>query len=78
MLTCKLCGTQLGKKNLRRDGSLLCPICGQIYWKAAVERAYKSADDSEHRAEIRKLAYNRESRKSTEWMASRIQEALIA
>lgn len=78
MLTCKLCGTQLGKKSLRRDGSLLCPVCGQIYWKAAVERAYKSADDSEHRAEIRKMAYNRESRKSTEWMASRIQEALIA
>lgn len=78
MLTCKLCGTQLGKKNLRRDGSLLCPVCGQIYWKAAVERASKSDDDLEHRAEIRKLAYYRESRKSTEWMALRIQEALIA
>ena len=78
MLTCKLCGTQLGKKNLRRDGSLLCPVCGQIYWKSAVERASQSADDMEQRAEIRKLAYYRESRKSTEWMALRIQEALIA
>lgn len=78
MLTCKLCGTQLGKKHLRRDGSLLCPVCGQIYWKSAVERASQSADDMEQRAEIRKLAYNRESRKSTEWMILRIQEALIA
>ena len=78
MLTCKLCGTQLGKKNLRRDGALLCPVCGQIYWKSAVERASQSADDMEQRAEIRKLAYNRESKKSTEWMILRIQEALIA
>lgn len=78
MLTCKLCGTQLGKKNLRHDGSLLCPVCGQIYWKSAVERASKSDDDSENKAEIRKLAYKRESRKSTEWMVIRIQEAQLA
>ena len=39
MITCKLCNTKLTKKNFRRDGSMLCPVCGQIYWKAAVEKA---------------------------------------
>ena len=39
MITCKLCGTELGRKQVRRDGSLLCPVCGQIYWKTAVEKA---------------------------------------
>ena len=39
MLTCKLCGTRMDRKRIRRDGSLLCPECGQIYWKAAVEKA---------------------------------------
>ena len=27
MITCKLCNTRLEKKNLRRDGSMLCPVC---------------------------------------------------
>ena len=39
MLTCKLCGTRMDRKHIRRDGSLLCPECGQIYWKAAVDKA---------------------------------------
>ena len=39
MLTCKLCGTRMDRKRIRRDGSLRCPECGQIYWKAAVEKA---------------------------------------
>ena len=39
MITCKLCNTKLTRKNFRRDGSLLCPVCGQVYWKAAVEKA---------------------------------------
>ena len=39
MITCKLCETILTKKHLRRDGSLICPECGQIYWKAAVDKA---------------------------------------
>lgn len=29
----------MDRKRIRRDGSLLCPECGQIYWKAAVENA---------------------------------------
>ena len=29
----------MDRKRIRRDGSLLCPECGQIYWKAAVEKA---------------------------------------
>ena len=39
MLSCKLCGAELDRKKIRRDGSLLCPVCGQIYWKKAVEAA---------------------------------------
>ena len=44
MITCKLCGTELEKKNMQRDGSLLCPVCGQIYWKVAVDRARANAE----------------------------------
>ena len=43
MITCKLCGTDLNKKNLCRDGSMLCPVCGQKYWKAAVDKAVHDA-----------------------------------
>ena len=62
MLTCKLCGTELGPKMKRKDGSMLCPTCGQIYWKTAVEKATKSVDRSE---EI-KEKYKNESRRSAE------------
>ena len=44
MITCRLCNTRLGRKHLRRDGSMLCPECGQIYWKAAVEKALREAE----------------------------------
>lgn len=47
MLTCKVCNTQLTRKNFRRDGSMLCPVCGQIYWKAAVEKALHAPVDRE-------------------------------
>ncbi len=50
MITCKLCGTTLDRKHLRRDGSMLCPVCGQIYWKAAVERAFRNEMRTEKRA----------------------------
>ncbi|MCR5087982.1 MAG: hypothetical protein K6C08_00540 [Oscillospiraceae bacterium] len=50
MLTCKLCRTQLGKAHLRRDGSMQCPNCLQIYWKAAVERAVDE-ENTRYRAE---------------------------
>ncbi len=39
MISCKLCGTNLNRKALRKDGSLLCPVCGQVYWKSALEKA---------------------------------------
>lgn len=39
MISCKLCGTNLDRKKVRRDGSLLCPVCGQIYWRKAIEAA---------------------------------------
>ena len=39
MLTCKLCNARLPLKKIRKDGSLLCPKCGQVYWKAAVDTA---------------------------------------
>lgn len=41
MITCELCNTRLEKKDLRRDGSMLCPECGQIYWKAAVDKVMR-------------------------------------
>ncbi|MBQ9662414.1 MAG: hypothetical protein IJV40_04595 [Oscillospiraceae bacterium] len=52
MLTCKLCSTRLEKRHLRRDGSLLCPECGQIYWKEAVDKAM--ADGYRFEPEVRK------------------------
>ena len=58
MLTCKLCNTTLTKKELRRDGSMLCPVCGQIYWKAAVDQAL-SAAFTEHSAENIRSQYIR-------------------
>ena len=42
MISCKLCGTDLDRKKIRRDGSLLCPVCGQIYWKKAVDLAMRA------------------------------------
>ena len=39
MLSCKLCGSTLNRKHIRKDGSMLCPVCGQIYWSKAVEAA---------------------------------------
>ena len=54
MITCKLCNTKLTRKNFRRDGSLLCPVCGQIYWKAAVEKALHERTERERLAESRK------------------------
>ena len=63
MITCKLCGTELGPRMKRKDGSMLCPVCGQIYWKAAVDKAAK-----EDRTEEIKEKYRRESRKSVEFL----------
>ena len=65
MITCKLCGTHLEKK--RKDGSMLCPECGQIYWKAAVDRALSFAPSADHAQEIERN-YLRESRKSVEFL----------
>ena len=53
MLTCKLCGTRMDRKHIRRDGSLLCPECGQIYWKAAVDKATRRG--LEQRVEVKHL-----------------------
>ena len=44
MITCKLCNTTLNTKHLRRDGSLMCPVCGQIYWREAVLKALETDD----------------------------------
>ena len=62
MITCKLCGTTLEKRNLRKDGSMLCPVCGQIYWKAAVDRALASSVQTPSAAEY----INRIERESNE------------
>ena len=49
MLSCKLCGTRLSRKKIRRDGSLLCPVCGQVYWKKAVDAALRAPVAEERR-----------------------------
>ena len=54
MITCKLCSTRLEKKHLRRDGSMLCPVCGQIYWKAAVDKAMR--EEAKNRHSTRRVA----------------------
>ena len=69
MITCKLCSTRLDKKDLRRDGSMLCPECGQIYWKAAVEKAMNGA------AESAEPHYRRESRPGARHLPRRVQVA---
>lgn len=48
MIICKLCNTKLKKKDFRRDGSVLCPVCGQIYWKEAVEKALRETESGKH------------------------------
>ena len=63
MISCKLCNTRLEKKNLRRDGSMLCPVCGQVYWKTAVEKAVDTAPDFRERVE---RAYRAESLRSVD------------
>ena len=76
MITCKLCNTRLEKKNLRRDGSMLCPVCGQIYWKAAVDAANTDAANTSsfrhHTAEERMAEYTRQSRLSVEMLRARL------
>lgn len=47
MITCRLCNSKLEKKDLRRDGSMICPVCGQVFWKAAVEKAMSEHTDPE-------------------------------
>ena len=65
MITCKLCNTRLEKKNLRRDGSMLCPVCGQIYWKAAVEKAMGVKNYQEYKERVER-AYREETLRSVE------------
>lgn len=75
MITCKLCNTRLEKKHLRRDGSLLCPECGQVYWKAAVEKALlDQADSGDLRSQI-ETKYKNESERSTKFISRRVKVA---
>ena len=75
MITCKLCNTRLERKDLRRDGSMLCPECGQIYWKAAVVRAMREQTDSDDLRNRIASRYQYESRHSTEYISRRIKVA---
>ena len=75
MITCKLCNTRLEKKHLLRDGSLLCPECGQVYWKSAVKKAISESVDEEERISRIRANYSRESRLSTERIARRLKLA---
>ena len=75
MITCKLCNTRLEKKHLRRDGSMLCPECGQVYWKAAVEKALLDQPDSgDLRSQI-ETRFKHESKRSTEFISRRVKLA---
>ena len=71
MLTCKLCNTRLGKKHLRRDGYMLCPECGQIYWKAAVDAALSSSNSISYAEEV-KAKYRIESSRSVDWIRAQV------
>ena len=75
MITCKLCNTRLEKKHLRRDGSMLCPECGQVYWKAAVEKAILEQEDSSVLKTQIEARYNHESRRSTEFISRKVKVA---
>ena len=75
MITCKLCNTRLERKDLRRDGSMLCPECGQIYWKAAVDRAMREQTDTDDLRNRIASRYQYESRHSTEYISRRIKVA---
>ena len=75
MITCKLCNTRLEKKHLRRDGSMLCPECGQVYWKAAVEKARREYIDTDGLKDQIEARYNRESKRSTDYIARRVRIA---
>jgi len=44
----------MDRKHIRRDGSLLCPECGQIYWKAAVEKATRGLEQRVEARHIRR------------------------
>lgn len=69
MITCKLCNTILEKKHLRRDGSMQCPECGQIYWKHAVEKAMREPIDTENLTDLIVEKYKHESKISTKQIA---------
>ena len=75
MVTCKLCNTRLEKKHLRRDGSMLCPECGQIYWKAAVEKAMHELKDAEEPRNQVGTKYRHESKRSSEYISRRVKIA---
>ena len=75
MITCKLCNTRLEKKHLRRDGSMLCPECGQIYFNAAVEKALRETLDTIPAKKLTAKRYRRESKDSTEYIARRVKVA---
>ena len=53
---------------------MLCPVCGQIYWKAAVDRAMRGTEHRHLAAEI-ESNYMRESRRSTEMYARKVRIA---
>ena len=61
MITCKLCNTSLSRKHLRKDGSMLCPVCGQIYWRIAVERAQAEAEKETQNTEKKNIAMTRKA-----------------
>ena len=75
LITCKLGNTRLARTDVRRDGSMLCPECGQIYWKAAVDKAMREQTDTDDLRNRIASRYQRESRRSTEFISRRVRVA---
>ena len=65
MRSCPNCKAVFG------DNEVFCPVCGQVYWKAAVEAAGTSSF-RHYSAEERMAEYARQSRLSVEMLRARL------
>ena len=54
---------------------MLCPECGQIYWKAAVEKAMVDYQDTDNLREQITARYHNESKRSTDLISRRVKVA---
>ena len=69
LITCKLCNTKIEKK--RKDGSMQCPRCLQVYWKAAVEKAEANQASTRTSVETYRRRFEAESRRTVASLRAR-------